>query len=784
MKKKNCFCIFFFNIFFFIYLLTTVNAKATAAKIENQQLISLDCDNIELRDLLLQLNDITKYNLILPQALTGKITIICPEKVPITIVPKVIETVLKLNNFGIVESDSFYTIVPLSTARLAETGGALLKFDEQPSDAKQYIKIQRVKNINANNIVNQLRQIIPNNEAKIFAEPTTNSIILACAGDLLKKYSELINALDIDELQTSVYIYQIKYNNAQTLAAKIQQVISSLNAQKGLIISAIIIPEEQSNKLLVISAKTNIKNIEDLINQLDNAADTTTIVKVYCFENISVKNAAVNLTNIIKSNAALNNLLRITFIYEDLEQNALIVSSSSSEIHNFITDYIKLIDTKSKYRKPSIKVFSLKYADAEIVVNNIKKLLPLTDPVYNEKFKLTNIISDNRQQTIIISSNYDEIIEHIGEMIKEFDKETNIQKSNIHIYKLQNANAQTVAEVLAKLTFPDAKTNANAAVPVTFDKSTNSVVLTCSNEQFVQIKKIIEDFDTEKPQVLINVWIAEVSADDLDKLGVEWMFGQNISDNRYGIGASQNFNMIDPNLLKQTGGIKNAAKLLPGFSIGVINSKNSDIGAIINLFKQTTNFNILSSPKILTEDNNEAFINIGQKVPFITNSRVTDNNATIYSYQYQDVGITLKITPHVSANDNITLDISQEVKNLLEKVVFDAPLVSTRELKTKITVENKKTIVIGGLISSTKTKVKYSTPFLSKIPIFGELFKSSEEKENKTNLMIIISPEIIKKNNLTSVQLQESKLQEYQQLIDNTEKKLKTDNTGVEKNKK
>nr|MBP7654794.1 hypothetical protein [Candidatus Dependentiae bacterium] len=389
----------------------------------------------------------------------------------------------------------------------------------------------------------------------------------------------------------------------------------------------------------------------------------------------------------------------------------------------------------------------------------------------------TNIISDNRNPAIIVSSNFEEIINHIGEIISELDKEANIQKSNIHIYKLQNANAQNIAEVMAKLTFTDnskltpAGTPVTLNVPVTFDKSTNSVVFTCSDEQYAQIKKIVEDFDKEKAQVLINVIIAEISVEDMEKIGVEWQAGDIIKKD-YAGGVSQNFNMIDPGVL-QSGSVKDAAKLLPGFSVGVINNSNPDIGAVINLFKQKTDFNVLSSPKILTEDNNEALINIGQKVPFITNSRVTDNDATIYSYQYQDVGIILKITPHVSNSKRITLDINQEVKNLLEKAVFDAPLVSTRELKTKITVDNKKVIIIGGLINSSKNKTTYSVPFISKLPIIGKLFQRNEDKESKTNLLIIISPEIIEYGNIENISVPERDLELFEKNIKNTGKDLK-----------
>ncbi len=362
-------------------------------------------------------------------------------------------------------------------------------------------------------------------------------------------------------------------------------------------------------------------------------------------------------------------------------------------------------------------------------------------------------------------------IEYIGELLAEFDKESNLKKSNIHIYKLQNANAQNVSEVLSKLSFTDDK-GAKVQIPVTFDKSTNSVVITCSDEQFFQFKKIIDDFDKEKPQVLINVLIGEISLDALEKVGVEWMGGAGIQDRYTAIGVN-NTNMLDLTKVTPSTGLDDVAKLLPGFSLGIINNTKMDIGMIINLFKQNSNFNILSAPKILTEDNEEAMINVGRKVPVITNARIPDSGSPTYSYQYQDVGIILKITPHVSNSQRITLDISQEVKNLLEQYIKEAPLFSTREIKTKITVDNKKVIVIGGLIESKKEKSEYATPFFSKIPLIGEFFKRKNDSETKTNMFVILSPEIITQENVDKIKVDDEKLKKLNERLENATENLK-----------
>ncbi|HON55398.1 MAG TPA: secretin N-terminal domain-containing protein [bacterium] len=765
--------IYFFAIFTFLFFLEKPaiysNEKSNAN--DSANLIALDFDNIEIKDLIIKLNEITKINYILPPNISGKVSIITPEKISVAALPDIIENVLNIAGFGIVYRNNFAVITPLGVARQEISN--ISEGDEIDNSAKITVRLYKLKYASANAVLNALRQIMPV-DVRIVVDNLTNSLIFAGLGELIKKFEDLIKLLDVESIENKILIYKMNKISVQTLAPKLTQILTALNAQRGYNMPCTIIPEEYGNKLIIITVPSNIKYIEDLLENLDNKAGMPTDIRVFHLTNTTVKKLSENIINIIKVNPVFSNSLNSLFLYEDLEQNALIVFTANSEIFGIIEDFIKKIDVKAPFKKPVIKVFPLIYADAEIAVENLKKLLPLTDPVYNEKFKLTNIVADKRQQSIIVSSNYQDIIDYIGELLAEFDKEANIKKSNIHIYKLQNANAQAVAEALSKLTFPDNKTGANTAIPFTFDRATNSVVATCSNEQFVQIKKIIEDFDKEKPQILITAIIAEVSAEDLEKLGVEWQAGDKISSGKFEGAMTQNFNMIDPNILKNSD-LKTASKLLPGFSVGVIKSDNLDVGAIINIFKQNTDFNILSSPRILTEDNNEAFINVGEKVPFITNSRVTDNNATIYSYEYQDVGITLRITPQVNNQNRITLDIKQEVKNLLEKAVFDAPLVSTRELKTKITVDNKKVIVIGGLIKDNKSKTKYAVPLLSQIPVLGRLFQRTEEKSSKTNLIVVLSPEVIYSVNSQTIEIQQTEIEKINKRIDETLRKLKDD---------
>jgi len=240
-----------------------------------------------------------------------------------------------------------------------------------------------------------------------------------------------------------------------------------------------------------------------------------------------------------------------------------------------------------------------------------------------------------------------------------------------------------------------------------------------------------------------------VSEQALKEIGVRWqVFGsQGGAAFRGGISKEGFYNIIGST----------------NFVAGVLSTsgENVEIGGnvlffpdllfLFSLLERGTGFNIVSSPKILTMDNIEASINVSQVTPFAQSVKFDINGNPIINYDYKEVGLILKVTPHISG-DNIVMEIHQEVNEVIgyEKpqigeISYVVPITSKRELNTTITVTNGKTIVLGGLVSKKTIKTMEGVPFFSSIPIIGNLFKYRSEDLNKTNLFVFLTPFIIEK---------------------------------------
>jgi general secretion pathway protein D len=242
---------------------------------------------------------------------------------------------------------------------------------------------------------------------------------------------------------------------------------------------------------------------------------------------------------------------------------------------------------------------------------------------------------------------------------------------------------------------------------------------------------------------------------DMDKdfnLGVQWRAGGqtriNDKEAAFGGGFSPEAAIIPALPLLRT---------LPspqGFSLGIFteaitigNITFPNLAAIVNAYKKDKDVHILSTPQILTTDNEEAIITVGKNVPFQTRTAASSENLvdTFSYYEYRDVGITLKITPQISKDRMVRLNISQEVTKLDEFATTsaDRPTTLKRSIETTVIVEDKNTIVIGGLIDDSISKTTFKTPCLGDIPLLGMLFRSTSKSGEKTNLFVFITPHVI-----------------------------------------
>jgi len=433
-----------------------------------------------------------------------------------------------------------------------------------------------------------------------------------------------------------------------------------------------------------------------------------------------------------------------------------------------------IIDNKSRLVIPQKEntltfLHELKYADAEEVAKALRML----------KSRNTEIVVYYPLNTVIISGISSEItgLIKISEALDKQVEETTVAaqtKGNIRVVHLQNANAVQLAEVLSRVPFSETaiiettplpdntpkpvsqfqsrrppaqqpkKTNKLSIIP---NKETNSLIITATPEEFREIMAIVKELDTVREQVFIEALIVEVKAESGWGFGINWMLGNQQGKDQYGGAYMDKI----PNFTNNSiAGKKVALPLDTGFQLGYLPDTSILAFIVLNASGTESNFNILSTPQLLTIDNEEAELNVGEEIPIASNNRISESGTQFYTYEYKPVGIKLKITPHITNKDRITLDLYQEINSVIGQTsVIDGnaipPTLGKRDIKTKVSVPEGKTIVVGGLIQNSKVETVTKVPILGDIPLLGWFFKNKTSGYNKTNLLVFITPHIVTK---------------------------------------
>ncbi len=262
-------------------------------------------------------------------------------------------------------------------------------------------------------------------------------------------------------------------------------------------------------------------------------------------------------------------------------------------------------------------------------------------------------------------------------------------------------------------------------VDVVAESDTNSLVIMTHPRNFAQIQKIIEELDRPMPQVLIKVLIAEVTHDRSLEVGAEW----SIMNDR------GSFNLFtDFGVASATGGM-----------IMKLAEKNLEV--TLRALEEMGKLDVLSRPYILVAENQSAGIMVGQRVPFIVRSRVTDAGQVINDIQYEDVGIILEVTPHINSEGLVVMDVTPTISAITDSSVrisevVSAPIFSNRSASSRVAVQDGQTVVIGGLMQDQLSETVRKVPLLGDIPLVGELFKSTKTEKTKTELLIFLTPHV------------------------------------------
>ncbi|MFO6058656.1 GspD family T2SS secretin variant XcpQ, partial [Pseudomonas aeruginosa] len=424
--------------------------------------------------------------------------------------------------------------------------------------------------------------------------------------------------------------------------------------------------------------------------------------------------------------------------------NALIISDRSANIAR-IEDVIRQLDQKGSH---DYSVINLRYGwvmDAAEVLNNAMSRGQAKGAAGAQ------VIADARTNRLIILGP-PQARAKLVQLAQSLDTPT-ARSANTRVIRLRHNDAKTLAETLGQIS-EGMKNNGGQGgeqtgggrpsnILIRADESTNALILLADPDTVNALEDIVRQLDVPRAQVLVEAAIVEISGDIQDAVGVQWAI------NKGGMGGTRtnfgNTGLSIGTLLQALKDDKPPA--LPDGAIVGIGS--SSFGALVTALSANSKSNLLSTPSLLTLDNQKAEILVGQNVPFNTGSYTTNSEGSSNPFttvERKDIGVNLKVTPHINDGAALRLEIEQEISSIAPSVqqVSNTDIITNkRSIKSTILAENGQVIVLGGLIQDDVVQAESKVPLLGDIPWLGKLFRSTKDTHTKRNLMVFLRPTVV-----------------------------------------
>lgn len=472
--------------------------------------------------------------------------------------------------------------------------------------------------------------------------------------------------------------------------------------------------------------------------------------------------------------------------------NTLVVTDYANNLQRIA----KIIDSVDQPGGVEPVIIPLQYASAVDVAQTVNRLFTEIgqaqgqaggDP--NQRF---TVVADARSNSLLVRSGDASRVSKLRSFVKVLDSPTSAS-GNIHVVYLKNAEAVKLAETLRAIytgesaapatskpltTTPLASSSSSSSTQspggstsfgnnnqnasqssastsgiIQADAATNSIIITAPDAIYNNIRAALDKLDVRRAQVYVEALIVEVTANRAAEFGIQWQSLNGLGSNTtQGFGGT-NFGTTGQNII---GISQNPSTVGAGLNVGLVNGQVSipGVGTIVNLgvlaraLETDSNANILSTPTLLTLDNEEAKIIIGQNVPFITGQYAVSGTATtptpFQTIERHDVGLTLQIKPQISEGGTVRLQIYQEVSSIDDKANAAGVITNKRAVESTVLVDDKQIVVIGGLIQDTVNDGVQKVPVLGDIPLLGALFRYKTRSHVKTNLMIFLKPTLVR----------------------------------------
>ena len=528
----------------------------------------------------------------------------------------------------------------------------------------------------------------------------------------------------IDTANLQMRFFKIEYMGVR----KMQTILQTILGKNGQIV-----PHPKEMMLQVIDTTFGLQRMSELIDKMD-VPDALLEMYVLHLENTTAAKMITQLKAIFAKNLVLRgspNVVEadednINFIADD-RTNKVIVICHGKYIAQ-IQETARILDQELGNIN-QVQLYKVQYAEPEALAKQLTELFP------KDALKM---LPDERLNSILIISPSDRMIRAVQDMAAKLDMKGAAADGDVRVYYLEHSDAKDMSDILTKL-FDKKKANQKKPVSIVPDESTNALVITGSKAQFDEVVAILKKLDIFRAQVLVEAVIVEVQMSYVKSLGINLSaFGGNVGDNN-SFGAVTNMG-VTPGLGLNFGVVENDAELADL-------AANQKIKALLRAFKNSNQANVLSAPQILTMDNEEAKIVVGEVVPLPTgvNTALNTGNQTISNFRFEDVGLDLNIKPRITQKETISLDVKLEIKARSSDALFEfqVPIITRRSIDTTVNTRDGDTVVIGGLMRDQKDNAEEKIPLLSRLPLLGKLFRNKERRNQKTNLFVFLTPYVL-----------------------------------------
>ncbi len=670
-------------------------AASVSGEGDNAVTTILNVKDAEIATLVKTFSKLTKRNYIVDSNVKGKVTIHLPTPVTIPEALRIFDSVLLLKGFTTVPVEgNTWKVVLAKDARQTTIPLVLDGSTEPPSDAL-VTQLVRLKYIKASELQQLMSQFV-SKEGLLNSVAGTNTLIMIDSSANIRRLQKIVAELDVPATDQDISIIPVLHAQATDIAEKIQDILGSEESEDGVGQQPRV---TQGNRpMLNVANRAGQPGIPPTDNGMTEMSGKTLPLKVI----------------------------------PDERTNSLIVVADEATTTK-IKALVEQLDSPVDLSGGRFHVYRLKHADAEVLSDIINQLISGAGSSGEGKSASKSSgssLSSNRKDAN--SSSKSSVGDKLAAALRE--------RQSARATGTPGTGGGTGGGA-------EGKVNLEGEVSIAPDPSTNSLIINASQADYQKLKQVIDDLDVKRRQVLVEATILEVSLNKDEGMGIE-LQGTAGTENG-GVVGQTSFGGLT-NLLTNPAALTDLT--IAAASTGTLTLPGGIVipsqAILVSAVSRNSNVNVLSTPTILSTDNEEAEIIVGENVPFVTStsSDPTNLNNTFNQIERQDVGITLRITPQISTGDFVVLKIFVEISNVVPGTRNDpnGPTTTIRTTETVVEVKNGQMIITGGLISDSVTDSQRGVPFLQDIPVLGNFFKRTDTNQKRTNLLVFITPKIMK----------------------------------------